>query len=71
MISGIPFVWGPGTRMGDPYVYAVFWVPILGIVLEIGARKLEQDRPLVPTPINKENQHKSSYIHVPSFWSLL
>ena len=31
----------------------------------------EHDRPPTPNQNIKENQHKSSYIHVPSFWSLL
>ena len=34
------------------------------------ARKLEHDRPPSPTQSQAENQHRSSCIRVPSFWSL-
>ena len=30
MISSIPTMLGPGTRMSDPYVYVVFWAPNKG-----------------------------------------
>ena len=43
-----------------------------GILMStVEARKLEHDRPPTPKQRTKENQHKSSYIHVPSCWSLL
>ena len=40
-------------------------------LLKVESRKLEHDRPLIPNPTKKEHQHKSSYIHVATFWSLL
>ena len=36
----------------------------------VEATKLEHDPPPTPNPKKKENQHKSSYIYVPTFWSL-
>ena len=35
------------------------------------ARKLERDQPPTPNQRQKEDQLKSSYIHLPTFWSLL
>ena len=29
MVSGIPLLWGRGTRTQDPYVYVAFWAPRL------------------------------------------
>ena len=37
----------------------------------VEARKLEHDRPQTQNQRKKESQHKSSYVHVPTFWSLL
>ena len=37
----------------------------------VGARKLEHARPPIPNHRKKENQHTSSFIHVPTFGSLL
>ena len=36
----------------------------------VEARKLEHDRPPTQNQRKKEHQHKSSDIHVPTFWSL-
>ena len=30
MVSGIPLIWGLGTRMSDPSVWVVFWAPACG-----------------------------------------
>ena len=35
----------------------------------VEARKLEHARPPTPNQRKKENQHKSSHIYVPNFWS--
>ena len=45
------------------------WVAAEGLTVE--ARKLEHDRPPSPNKNKKNNQHKSSDIHFPTFWSLL
>ena len=37
----------------------------------VATRKLEHDRPPAPNQRKKDDQHKSSYIHVPTVWSLL
>ena len=37
----------------------------------VEGRKLEHDRPPAPNQSKEENQHKSSYVHVPTLWSLL
>ena len=37
----------------------------------VEARKLEHARPPTRNLRKQESQHKSSYIHVPTFWSLL
>ena len=37
----------------------------------VEARKLKHEGPRTPNRRKAENQHKSSYIHVPSFWSPL
>ena len=37
----------------------------------VEARELEYAHPPYPQPRKKENQHKTSQIHIPTFWSLL
>ena len=44
---------------------------VAGRDFKVEARKLEYDRPLIPSHRNIENQHDTSSIHVPTFWSLL
>ena len=44
-------------------------LPTQGNIVE--ARKLEHNCPPTPKPKKEENQHKSSQIHIKTFWSLL
>ena len=44
-------------------------VPVRPILIVFGAeaRKLEYDHPQAKDPEKKENHHRSSYVHIPSF----
>ena len=44
---------------------------VIIVALAVGARKLEHDRLPTPDHEKKEHQHRSSYIHVATFWGLL
>ena len=55
---------GPGT---EKYLTQV----LQETAHRVQAKKLEYDYPPYPNPRKKENQHKTSQIHIPTFWSLL
>ena len=57
------------VRTKDPggYVPMVFLLYSWGSHVTVGARKLEHDHPPTPNQRKKDNWHKSSCIHVPTF----
>ena len=44
VIAGISLILGPGTSMGNSYVYVVFWAPTFWILLGVWGRTARSSR---------------------------